>query len=275
MGEFKGWKKRRILRGVVCAMVAALALSGCGRGTIDSSQLAKTKTGPEGKASNNIDRSYFISFDQEENHGSVLATFSVSGDWFTTVRLSSPAQIVVNGQKLHDSQLLSQEVAVTAGLVLPILSPLFFLASGTHYSAHLPSSSLLAVQTISWTDQFGQIFTDQIKIQSAELSRIDSQISPNKEYSLEVRGQGDLGERQRYSARIEQIGADGALNSIYASSRNGSIRFAVKDLEKLTPGSAVVNIERSVQFSLNTEGSGRGRATATYRLSPIEVKVLQ
>jgi hypothetical protein len=247
-----------------------MGLTACGRGTIDSSQVAVERTS-QGVVTNNIDRDYTLSYDENSGGGSFLASFTVSGDWHTTVRLSHPSQILFNGTKLHESQLMSQEGAVLAGIILPIFSPFFFLASGTHYDASVSTYALGRPQVVEWTDQHGRVFTDSLSVYG--ISNVSYQ-HQGKQFVVNVNipsSSADLDDV--CTARIEQKQADGVSRSITASSASGPIIFSSTDLARLISGPATLTVERSVRMKLNSRGSGAAKGTSSYTARSIQVTV--
>ena len=267
----------KIQMAILGVLVGASLLTACGQSTVDSGEVAVTP-GPTGSTpsggssatvaarTNNIDRNYLLTFDEERGVLSFMATFRVSGTWSTTVRLSPPAELVVNGRHIGEEQLMSEGGAVMAGLVLPLFSPLFYAASGTHYFTTIPASNAFAPQSIDWTDQGGMVFHDQMQVSPVSVSVLPQTASISSGLSVGV-GVGE------YSVEITQHVGDGSYKT--ASARgSGSLRFAASELKDLQPGSATLVITRETETQLQSEGSGRATGTAIYKTRPAFIQVV-
>jgi hypothetical protein len=262
--------KMNALAKIAAGLTIGLGLSACSMDTTDSSKIASTRN-EQGQLTNNIDRRYSLTYSEAEGRSSFLGTFTMAGTWFTTVKLIAPANLVVNGRPIPERELISKENAVTAGVLLPVLSPFFFLASGTHYHANL-GGGFGQTHTMQFTDQNGQVFNDQMKIYPAALSAPPT-ASRNADYVASMSGPAAPGESS-YAVKIQQRDASGNLISAYGSTSYGSvIRISASEMSRLQPGPATVLAERSVRVKLNSVGSGSATGNSTYEVRPINITV--
>lgn len=246
-------------------LTLAAGLSACGMDTEDSNTIAPTMN-QNGQMSNNIDRNYSITFSEADGQSSFVSTFTKSGTWLSTVRLVPPARLTVNGVALSDSQLMSREGAVTAGVLLPALSPFFFLASGTHYYTRL-AGGIGQVHEMNWTDQTGRTFTDRLQLPPARVQAPATAFRQSG-FTVQMYFSGGNGETSS-SVRIEQRAADGRLVMASASSNGGVVTIAPVELAKLSPGAATLHAEAGQRQRLNSAGSGDATATLTYKFRPM------
>lgn len=253
---------------VLTLMAFTSTLAACSRDTVDSNSISSSPNS-KGQVTNNIDRSYMLTAEEGSPRVSFVGEFTMSGTWNTTVRLSEPAKLLVDGQRAGESQPMSKEGATLAGTLFPLFSPLFWAASGTHNVTSVSSSGS---HVVSWTDQLGKTFTDTVTIYPILSASVGSGFSRGGGFAISVSGTPAPGS-DRYSAVISQAKADGSHEVVTASSSGGTIVFSATDLSKLQTGRATLSIERSVTTYLNSEGSGTGRAYQTYKTRTYDVSV--
>ena len=252
------------------AISFATGLSACAMDTTESSKIAPTRN-EQGQLTNNIDRNYSLTYSEGTGQMAFLGTFTLSGTWFTTVKLMAPAGLSVNGRPIADRELMSKDIARTAGLLLPVLSPFFFLASGTHYHANL-NSALAQTHAISFTDQTGKVFNDQMRVYPASISA-PTTAGRGVDYVATMGGAPAPGENS-FSIRIEQRNANGDLVIVSGSTSYGSaVRISAADMARLSAGPATVYGERSVRTRLNSAGSGSASGNSVYQTRPVGITV--
>lgn len=259
-------------------LTLTVGLVGCARDTVTSDKIAAAPSPqgenlrhqPEGARGNNIRRNYTLIYSEGERRMTFLATFYMAGTWNTTVKLVAPAQLVVEGRHVDGRELMSRDSALVAGLLLPILSPFFALATGTNYVAQLPRSSSSPVH-IEWTDQVGQIFRDRLTMQVVS---VQAPSVANRGQGLKVTVHSSLpGELSAELRRPDSVPTEPNVQqrSSIRTYGQGSVFFSANDLSQLSPGRATLNVEHRVDVPVDQRGGNRGSASTVYRLTPVMI----
>ena len=243
-------------RNLLFALFAVLAMTACSQDTVDSNQLNNTPSSTSDTSptfgdsrsgtTGNIKRSYNLTYSEDGNM-SFMATFRVKGTWNTTVKLDPPSRLTVDGREVSDKQLISKEGATMAGMLLPILAPFAWLASGTHYFVSLGMHSPYSPVSVVFTDPNGQDHSDSITIQSPGSYSVG--YASRSGFTVSTMGSGS------WTAYLRAQGPGGYQSAI-ASSSGGNLTFSEEDLSKFSSGSATLSVENSVD---------EGYITKTYK----------
>jgi hypothetical protein len=265
--------------GTCLLTLAFLSSLACSRDTVDSDKVAPVPTTQQWDAptsassqtatSSGIDRSYLLT-GSEDGSMSFVASFRVKGSFSKTVKLVAPSSLTVNGQAVSDSQLISKNAATTAGALLPILSPFFWLASGTNYYLNLVGANPNQAVLVEWIDPSSQVFTDSLTVPSGGSISPPFSMSPGQAATINISG-GGTGD---YSASLSQDEMDAGQQIILASSNSGQpVTFSAEDMGKLKNGPATLTIERNVKISLDQRGGNHGSGSATFKFLPVIVNL--
>jgi hypothetical protein len=235
---------------------ALIALTACGRGTVDS-DLVASKDG-----NNNITRNYEVAYSEQAGTAYASATFTVANDWFTTVKLKSPSRITVNGLSMReDSDVLDggEVGAFYAGFLFP---PAWILmgVSGTSYSVPLNASSY----QFEWTDQNGKVFTDVVPVSSLQLSA-GSSFDRAQGGTIKIIGAVDAD----IYVRVRQ----GSF-SVSTAGRGDSATLTASDFGRLAPGIATMEVEVRQKRDLPVGGNAGGEVRLVYKFAPRTVQLL-
>jgi hypothetical protein len=276
-------------RSLFLTSILSLLLSACARDTISSDKIAMGSAtssdisgsggssgsgsggSGDGYKSDNIRRSYSFRYSEGDSRASFLATCYLASTWSTTVKLSSPSQLMVNGSIVQSKELMSKEGAVTAESLFPIFTPFFYLASGTNYFADLAGVGPSSTISVDWTDQGGQVFHDRMTMSSFSFAP-PSLVSASRDLQISVYG-GEAG--AEYSASLSSADPTPGAHRGSASGRSSgqSITFSADELSRLGPGPAKLSVEKRTSASLDLRGGNRGSGSIVYSAAPVSVDV--
>jgi hypothetical protein len=246
------------MKAVACVLVLGiLALGqGCSSDTVDSKDVSESP----------IYRSYNLDYDVAQNSLNIMAQFRVGGVSGTTVRLSEPSSVSVEGVTLPIKD-AEQSMARS-------------LFTGTYYSLKKDIVRPNRDYSFKWMRRDGARIEDIVPVASAvHITTPTAGVAVDKNTPLDVIVDTDSqGSDDLITVVLKKVGASRSENSrdsvIKNTSKGRVIHFTTYDLRLLGAGPATLTVKHQINSVIaKTEQSIGGIVSSSYTSAPILIEI--